>query len=292
VKGRKATSKALAEFRQYNRMSDKAWLRTILDSVDGRARVPMPSFPSSDIQTAFVGRSNKRTMREAWTFYLLMAEMRKKHGLQLGPGTNVLDFGCGWGRFTRMFLRDVPADNIWCADVLEQALAICRETGVPGHMVKLDDLPPSPLPTAHFDMAFAYSVFSHLSPHAHGAWEQEFARIMRPGALVFATVQGRWFLDKCQYYRDHPDQRSIRWHDDLARLYVDHDEALARYDNGDFLYESVSGDGLSPEFYGDAVVPLKYLERQWGGAFEVLDFIQDRQRFDQAVAVMRRPLSG
>ena len=286
--GKKSSPGGSVEFRQYNRMSDKAWLRTILDSVDGTARLPMPSFPPPDVQAAYVGLSNRQTVMEAWKFYLLMADMRKKFGLQLDLESNVLDFGCGWGRFARMFLRDVPADNIWCADVLEEAIAVCRETGVPGHKVILDQLPPSSLPAAQFDMAFAYSVFSHLSPVAHAAWEPEFARIMRPGGLVFITVQGRWFVDKCQKYRDHPEQIAIPWHEGLARLYVDHDEALARYDAGEFLYESVSDGGLPQEFYGDAVVPLAFLERQWGDAFEVLDFVEDRKRFDQAVAVLRR----
>ena len=104
-----------------------------------------------------------------------------------------------------MFLRDVPADNIWCADIDETAREVCRETGVPGQIVALEEMPPSTLPSEHFDTAFAYSVFSHLSLIAHVAWKEEFTRVMKPEGLVFITLQARWFLDKCQELRDNPD---------------------------------------------------------------------------------------
>ena len=82
-----------------------------------------------------------------------------------------------------------------------RGISRCRrveETGVPGRKVKIEQMPPSPLPSATFDTAFAYSVFSHLSPKAHLAWQEEFARVVKPGALVFITTQARWFLDNCR----------------------------------------------------------------------------------------------
>jgi len=277
------------EYRQYRRLSDKAWLKTLLDSIDGRASVPMPSFPSADLQAGFVGSSNEHAMREAWSFYKLMADQRKKYGLVLGPNAHVLDFGCGWGRFARMFLRDVPADNIWCADSWDLAITTCKSTGVKGQMIQLEQMPPSNLPANQFDTAFAYSVFSHLSPTAHLAWRTEFARIMKPGSLVFITTQARWFIDNCQDLRDHPEKVTSYWHELLSKSFVDHDDSMARYDRGEFLYApNGGGASLAPEYYGDAVVPRKVFETEWGADFEVLDFIAERSQFEQAVAIMRR----
>ena len=65
---------------------------------------------------------------------------------------------------------------------------ICRNTGVPGQMILLEAMPPSPLPSAQFDLAFAFSVFSHLSPKAHLAWRTELARVMKPNGLLFITT--------------------------------------------------------------------------------------------------------
>jgi len=275
-------------FRRYHRLDDAAWRRVLLDSVHGNSTLPMPGFPPPALQTGFIGSSNRDAINEAWTFYRLMADLRDRYGVPLGPDAQVLDFGCGWGRFARMFLRDVPEGSIWCADSLELALTTCRETGVPGRMVPLEHMPPSTLPSGRFDTAFAYSVFSHLSPKAHAAWEEEFARVMKPGGLVFVTTQGRWFVDSCQEFRDHPDRITSVWHEHLAASFVDRDGSLERYDRGEFLYEETGGGPSLPgEFYGEAVVPRQYFEEQWGRHFELLEFIADRSRCPQAVAVLR-----
>ena len=223
-------------YRHYRRLTDEAWLRALLDSVRGRNQIPMPSFPSAEIQSSFVGQSNEDAINEAWRFYKLMSDRWKKYGLRIGTRSHVLDFGCGWGRFARMFLRDVPASHIYCADTSDGPLDICRETGVPGNMVLLEPMPPSVLPSARFDIVFAYSVFSHLSPKAHLAWRTELARVVKPNGLVFVTTQARWFLDECRRYREHPDQISLRWHQKLAKSFIDYERAVSQYDLGEFLF--------------------------------------------------------
>ena len=271
------------------RFRDDDWLRVLLDSIEGRAPVPMPRFPPPELQAGFVGSSNQSAIYEAWNFYLLMTQTRRTLGTPLRPWSNVLDFGCGWGRFARMFLRDVPGSRIWCADAWDLALNCCRETGVPGRLVQLRQMPPSPLPSRRFDTAFAYSVFSHLSPTAHDAWRQEFARVVKPGGLVFVTTEGRWFIDYCQHLRECPDEVTSYWHELLATSFEDVEDAHARYDRGEMVYApNGGGPSLLPEYYGDAVVPAGYFQSEWGGDFDVIDFIADQSRFPQAVAVMRR----
>ena len=276
-------------FRKYRRFSDEQWLQVLLDSLDGTAPVPMPSFPDPELQAGFVGSSGENAIREAWNFYSLMGDRRRAYGSPLTDHSHVLDFGCGWGRYARMFLRDVPADNIWCVDSWDLALRTCEQTGVPGRRVKIEQMPPSPLPSATYDTAFAYSVFSHLSPKAHLAWQEEFARVVKPGALVFITTQARWFLDNCRDFREHPEKQDGSWHVALANSFVDYDAEAAAYERGEFLYApNGGGPDLLPEYYGEAVVPRSYFEENWGKSFEVLEFITDRPRFEQAICIMRR----
>jgi hypothetical protein len=276
-------------FRKYRRFSDEEWRQTLLDSVSGRATVKMPTFPDASLQTGFVGSAGEDAMREAWNFYSLMADRRRAYDVVLDARSQVLDFGCGWGRYARMFLRDVPAENIWCVDSWDLALRTCEETGVPGRKVKIEQMPPTSLPAATFDTAFAYSVFSHLSPKAHIAWTDEFSRVMQPGGLVFITTQARWFLDNCRAYREHPEQQISTWHESLARSFVDHDAEAAAYDRGELLYApNGGGPDLLPEYYGEAVVPRQYFDEHWSSSFEILEFIADRSRFEQAICIMRR----
>jgi SAM-dependent methyltransferase len=277
----------LLQFRRYNRLNEEEWLRTLLDSIDGGTQLPMPSFPPQEYQSEFTGSFDEQAIREAWAFYIFMANKRKQYGLKLGIRTEVLDFGCGWGRFARMFLHDVPADNIWCADIKDSAIAMCQSTGVPGRLIKIDPMPPSELPSAQFDTAFAYSVFSHLSPIAHTAWKEEFARVTKPGALVFITIQARWFLDMCQELRDNPEQVTAQWYQHLSKAFVDHEDALVRYERGEFLYVRDPKAPMNPH-YGDAVVPFSWIESTWSDVFELLEFVADRSLFEQSLVVMRR----
>ena len=252
-------------FRKYRRYSDAQWLQVLLDSVGGAAAVPMPGFPDATLQAGFVGSAGENAIREAWNFYALMTDHRRRNGSVLTEKSQVLDFGCGWGRYSRMFLRDVPADNIWCVDSWDLALQLCEQTGVPGRKVKIEQMPPSPLPSAAFDTAFAYSVFSHLSPKAHLAWRDEFARVVKPGALVFVTTQARWFLDNCRDFREHPEKQVSGWHIGLANSFVDYDAEAAAYDRGELLYApNGGGPELDAEYYGDAVVPRAILRGALG----------------------------
>jgi len=285
-----ATDTPSERFERYRSLSLEEWHKVVLDSIEGLASLPMPTFPSVDQQAAYVGNSNVVAMWEGWNFYCLMAKERQRHGLELGVASNVLDFGCGWGRYARLFLHDVPASNIWCADPLEEALEMCRATDVPGHLVQLPVVPPSELSEGTFATAVAYSVFSHLSPTAHDTWRVELARIMAPGGIAFVTTQPRSFLDHCQTMRDHPERATTDWYRKLQGSFVDHDDSVRRYEAGEFLFEAtgIAGSALERDLYGEAVVPrLQFVER-WAPDFELLEFIDDPERSRQAVAVLRR----
>jgi SAM-dependent methyltransferase len=285
---RVAAEPAEKRFARYHRLGDDAWHRVVLDSISGRNSLPMPGFPANELQAGFVGSSNRRAIDEGWTFYMLVTDERRKAGLSLGRDAHVLDFGCGWGRYARMFLRDVPEDHIWCADTWDLALQACRETGVPGQRVQLPQMPPSDLPSDRFDLVVAYSVFSHLSPDAHAAWAQEFARVVRPGGLAFVTTQARWFLDDCKDLRDHPEKVSTVWQEHQASSFVDYERSLGLYDQGSFLFSATGGAGQEGTFYGEAVVPRAIFDEKWGGNFDLVDFVEDRARCPQAVAILRR----
>jgi ubiquinone/menaquinone biosynthesis C-methylase UbiE len=294
-------------YRRYRHLTDEAWLQALLESVQGRSKIPLPSFPSTEIQRAFVGQCNEDAINEAWRFYKLMSDRWKEYGHKIDHRSHVLDFGCGWGRFARMFLRDVPASRIYCADTWDLPLNVCRDTGVPGNLVRVEPLPPSLLPSKQFDIAFAYSVFSHLSPKSHLAWRTELARVVKPNGLVFVTTQARWFLDECRRYREHPDQISHRWHSRLAKSFVDYETAVSQYDQGMFLFAApeasppgaVNGSihvptndppELGPDFYGQAVVPSQYFDSKWSdeSGFELLEFVADRSVCEQSIAILRR----
>jgi hypothetical protein len=62
------------------------------------------------------------------------------------------------------------------------------------------------------------------------------------------------------------------------------------FDDGRIAYIPTGGGGEFRDgaIYGDAIVPLSYIEREWSRYFDVRDYIDDRNRFHQAVLTVQR----
>jgi len=278
-----------ATWEHLSQLGDEEWLETLLASVDGEhPHGVLPGFSSAEDQASYIGYSGKAALTDGYRFYLHMRESMQAYGPLLGADTRILDFGVGWGRHARMWLRDVPGDNLTLADPSGRAVRTCEEIGMPGTKVQLPNLPPGDLPEAHFDLAYAYSVFSHLSPRSHTAWAEEWARVIKPGGLAIITTEGRWFLDYVRMLHDDPAQRVSIWHERIATGFGDDFDAIrAAYDRGEFIFADTSPDAWAG-LYGDSLVPESWIRETWGAHFDLLDWVADSSRFDQAVAVLRR----
>jgi SAM-dependent methyltransferase len=126
----------------------------------------------------------------------------------LSPDSRVLDFGCGWGRTLRFFMRDVRRGNLYGVDCMPLAIELCRETNPWSRFALIPPLPPADLPSSHFDLVYLYSVFSHLSEDAQDQWLTEFSRVLRPGGVLIATTWPREYIERCERAR-HGDTGAL-----------------------------------------------------------------------------------
>ena len=212
-------------------------------------------------------------LTEAFAVYQLVKRQVAAH--LHGPLARILDFGCGWGRIIRFFLRDVEPTNLWGIDCFPQMIELCQATNAWSRFALVQPFPPTTFEPDTFDLVYAYSVFSHLSEDAHLAWLGEFERILRPGGLLVATTRARDFILMCAALRANQDERF--WVKGPASSFMDTPGSLERYDRGEFLYEPVGGgDVLAPSFFGETCIPRQYAQQRWSEFFEVLDYIDDR----------------
>lgn len=275
-------------------LDDDQWLRALLRSVEipSFEGFPMPGFPPEALQVGMVGSSNEGALREGMMFFRAVRDLCARHGQVWDGERRLLDFGTGWGRYARIFMRDFRPADIVGVDVDPSYIKVCRETFPYGRFETVPSLPPSELGDADFDLVIAYSVFSHLAEHAANAWIAEFARVLRPGGIVAITTQGRTFLEVCERMRgresfNHP------WHRNLARSFVDREACERAYDAGEFLFSPTGGgDARSSDFYGEALVPPGYVERHWTRDFELLEYIDDRGYLPQALILLRKRADG
>ena len=100
---------------KFGPLSDEEWFdviaRSIQESViDG---VQFPAFPEDEFQNRVHGHFGRHSILEAGAFYKFI----KTHALETSgsaPDKRFLDFGAGWGRIIRLFLRDFEFSNIFC----------------------------------------------------------------------------------------------------------------------------------------------------------------------------------
>jgi SAM-dependent methyltransferase len=282
---RRATLEDLA-----SRTTDERWLRILSKVANAPTAkgVRFPASPSPEWQAAFVGSSGVNALHEAFKFYQLIKAQALRHGRPLDRMSRVLDFGCGWGRFIRFFMKCIAAPNLFGVDVDPEMIGFCKISGLPAQFATVPPLGPTAFEAESFDLIYAYSVFSHLSESAHLAWLQEFSRLLRAGGLLVVTTQARHFMDHVQAVKNKAPEARSDWERSLCVGFPDAAEVLATYDRGDFVFASTGGGDHRPSsFYGEALIPKSYIERRWPSDLRLLEFMDDRNRFPQAVAILQ-----
>ncbi len=267
--------------------SDDFWLWCFTNGYreDERLRSLLPSFPPDEIQYNFAGAAGDDTMRDAFSIYCLIRMLTTQHAPR-APET-IMEFGSGWGRIIRYFLRDVEPDRLWGLDCMPEAIAICKDTNPYCRFQLVDPFPPTSVPSESFDLIYSYSVFSHLSEEAHSAWLGEFKRLLKPGGLLIATTRGREFILQCAKARAAGERRA--WAQGTVLSFKDTNDALARFDRGEYLYEAIGGGGvLDASFFGETCIPMQYVLDHWTRLFEFVGYIDDRSVCQQNVVIVRK----
>lgn len=262
------------------------WLYTEGYRQNASLRQILPGLPDEAIQLRFTGASGDRTLADAFKSYKLFKQLALVN-LETDTGLNsALDFGCGWGRTLRFFLKDVEPANLWGIDCFPEAIQLCQETNRWCNFQLINPMPPTSFPENKFDLIYCYSVFSHLAEEIHYKWLIEFKRLLKPGGLLIATTRPREFILLCAEFRKNKDQAT--WKHGAARSFLDTEQALTSYDHGEYLYEAVGGrDILDPSFYGETCIPKAYVINHWTQHYQFIDYIDDRSKCDQNVIVVR-----
>jgi 2-polyprenyl-3-methyl-5-hydroxy-6-metoxy-1,4-benzoquinol methylase len=180
----------------FSNIGDYQWLflNTIGYRRMGFLRQLLPSMPDADVQARYVGKSGDPALLQAFDAYHLFKDLAAQHGHPIQSTSSVLDFGCGWGRILRFFMRDVAPANLVGVDCMPKAIELCRQTNTVNEFKQVPLLPPSDLQNNSFDLIYLFSVFSHLSEDAHDRWLTEFRRVMKPGGILIATTWPRSFI--------------------------------------------------------------------------------------------------
>jgi SAM-dependent methyltransferase len=194
-------------------------------TVTGWKSDPFRAYEEIGAQTA---RALVRLLPDEWSF----------------EGKRVLDFGSGAGRTLRHFLSEAETAEFWGSDIDRPSIEWLEQNLCPPlHAWQCEAGPPLGLEHGSFDLAWAISVFTHLTDNS-SPWLLELHRLLKPDGLLIATFMGRL---NSEWFAGEP------WDENRVGRNV--------------LYHTRDWD-----LGGPAVLMSDWWVREhWGRAFEILD---------------------
>lgn len=283
-----ASNKAPTEL--FHGISDGFWFWLL---AEGYCRHPslqaiLPGLPDEAIQLEFTGSKGEQVLREGFRAYGLIKELYETHVGPLAQCGHVLDFGCGWGRIIRFFLKDVEPSKLVGIDPVKEMIEFCMSSNKWCRFELMDRRLPTRFPDNMFDLIYGYSVFSHLSEKVHEDWLAELRRILRPGGLLVLTTRDREFIAYSDVLRK--DKRLNTYPHGIkisALSFPDVKQSLADYDRGWYTHTSHGCSG-EWDYWGDTAIPKGYVLSQWTQYLTFVDYIDDRRRCPQNAIVMKK----
>jgi hypothetical protein len=207
----------------------------------------LPAMASTEVQEQWTGASGYSLLRQSVSFVQNMHTNFVDLTGKTLENSNVLDFGCGWGRLLRLMLFFTKPQNLYGCDAWPQSLTLAQESGVPAHLALSKEMPEELPFVQKFDLIYAFSIFTHLSKPCTHACLNAIRKSIKQDGLLILTVRPVEFW---QYSKDaYPD-----WVDRL----------ITEHNHEGFAFRSHAADNpLST--YGDTSISKRYIEEKFEG---------------------------
>ncbi len=281
-------------FNTFRDRSDQDWLDILVSSlhipeIEG---VGMPGFPDEQFQRDMHGHCGEVSLHEAHAFFREVKAYAGYAGRPMAAHRRLLDFGCGWGRTLRLFMKDIRPDNLYGADSTSRFLTEARRCNPALNFLACGVAPPTVLAPESLDYIVSWSVFSHLDEFLTTRWIEEFARLLKPGGLLMITTQSRRFIAFCAEQRLRRAS-GIRlehgWYEACADSFIDESHENARYEAGHFLHAAPVARPNLLSHYGEAIIPRGYIVKHWSAMFRLVEFLDNPARLPQVLVVLQKP---
>ncbi|HTU95395.1 MAG TPA: class I SAM-dependent methyltransferase [Solirubrobacteraceae bacterium] len=255
-----------AHYALFRELDDDLWALLLTQQYElyPNIRALLPVMPDPELQELWNGRSGLPLADQSASFYRTLRRCYERHGRRPLSEASVLDFGCGWGRLTRYLARDVAPGRLYGCDPVQGILDVARASRVPATLATSDFLPETLPFDEQFDLAFAFSVFTHLSEEAHRRSLRVLHRSLRPGGILVVTVRPPAYLRHSELMRSFLE--AVGPHPDSAPAAPGYFFAPHAAEPTHPQYE-----GQGEIHYGETVITMAYVREHWSPLFTVLD---------------------
>jgi SAM-dependent methyltransferase len=154
-----------------------------------RLRRLLPSMPEAQVQINWTGDHGRGLLPLSIAFVrttLSYVPVWRVRELDL----RALDFGCGWGRLLRLMAKYYPLAQLEGVDPWDMSIELCRACGIRNPLAISEYLPETlPTQSCQFDLIYAFSVFTHLSPYATTVCLRTLRKYLKPSGVLIATTR-------------------------------------------------------------------------------------------------------
>lgn len=208
----------------------------------------LPRMASDEIQRQWTGGSGSTLLRLSCAFMRSVAYNFSRHTGRPLDGRRILDFGCGYGRLSRLAYFFSDRGDVFGVDPWDRSIEICIGDGMGSNFLVSDYLPTTlPVP-GQFDLIFAFSVFTHTSERATKACLSLLADRLAPSGLLAITIR------PIEYWQQNADAAAEGKVDDMIRAHIE----------TGFAYFPHKRVVIDDEFvYGDTSITTEWIQQNF-----------------------------
>jgi SAM-dependent methyltransferase len=203
----------------------------------------MPSMPADEIQKRWTGHFGRELLVKSCNtvrLFQIMSYTCRRRAIS-GP---ILDYGCGWGRLTRLAAYFCDPDQLYGVDPMRESLAECATHNVRANFALIEPIPETfPFDSVRFDFAFGFSVMTHTPVEVTEAILRCVRTVISDDGLFICTIRPKEFW---QLRRAVFGDKKV-------------DELLLAHERIGYAYQAVGGGvELTKDKYGDTSYSFSY----------------------------------
>jgi SAM-dependent methyltransferase len=184
----------------------------------------------------------------------------------------ILDWGCGSGRVGRHTVAGLANSQTFVGFDIDAYAVKWANAKFGNHFSICATSPPLDLSSGSIDLAYAYSVFTHLAEADMRNWISELSRVIRPGGILLFSVLSDGAM---------------------VALYPVTDRALLTEWSKRGIYDSVANSQLNTievakDYYRNVWLKKAFIEEELALTFELVDFVQGFHFYQDLVVAKRR----
>jgi SAM-dependent methyltransferase len=208
-------------------------------------RAFLPAMATEEVQRNWTGADSYALMVQSVAAIRTIVSRYEQLTARNIRDAAVLDFGCGWGRLTRLLYKYTSTENLYGVDPWDSSLEECGRQGLRIQIAKSEEVPTRLPFDRKFDLIFAFSIFTHLSERtAHAVMKALRLGIFDHGILLITIrpIEYWHFAD-----REKADPTILEQHATKGFAFRPHERAPI-------------GDEVT---YGDTSMTLDYIKKNF-----------------------------